>query len=130
MTVTPPPLWVFQRRRDIELEVDLVLAGQLVFDARDDQKLSARARRQVGQIIRTLTILVRLGQLPDFAVVAGWRDKRPADANKLLDDDAALGNWCQDRYDIAVRVAPRGRSHTRLDSDLRRQMGVPVIGNA
>ena len=100
------PLWVFQRRRDIEMETELVLAGQLIFDAPDNKRLSRKERREAGEAIRTLTALTRLGQLPDFAVVAGWRDKRPDDASEFLDDDAGLGKWAEDRYAIAVRVAP------------------------
>jgi hypothetical protein len=42
------PLWVFQRRRDIELEVGATLAGQLIFDAPDNKRLSRKARREAG----------------------------------------------------------------------------------
>ena len=119
-----PPLWVFNRRRDIEIEVGLVLAGQLIFDWPDDRKLSVKARRQIKEIIRTLVVLRRLDRLLDYAVVGGWADKPPANANEFLNDDAAVGTWAQDRYDICVRVAPRGSGKIRPDSDWLRQQGV------
>lgn len=119
-----PPLWIFNRRRDIEIEVGLVLAGTLVFDWPDDKKLSGKARRQIRQVIGTLTWLARSGQLPDYAVAGGWADKPPPDANEFLDNDIEVGKWAASRYDIVVRVAPRGSGKPRIDSDLLRQMGI------
>jgi hypothetical protein len=88
----------------------------------DAQKVVSvvKGDKAIGQIIRTLTALVRAGQLPDFAVVAGWRGKRPANANEFVDDDAAVGVWAASRYAICVRVAPRGSGKPRVDSDLLR----------
>ena len=120
----PPPLWVFQRRRDIEMEVGLVLAGQLVFDAPDDKKLSRKARREAGKAIRTLTVMARLGRLPDYAVAVGWRTKCPANANEFTDNETAISTWTQDRYSIAVRVAPHGSGKIRPDTDWLRQIGI------
>jgi hypothetical protein len=116
-------LWLFQRRRDIEMEAGLVLAGQTIFDAPDDQKISRKAKRQIKQAIGVLAWLARSGRLADFAVVARWLDEPPSNASEFLDDDDMLGRWVADRYSIIVRVAPPGSGKIPVDSDLLRQMG-------
>jgi hypothetical protein len=106
------------------MEAGYTVAGTLIWDAADNKPLPRKARRQIRQVIGTLAWLARSDRLPNYAIVGGWDDKPPPDADALLDDDVALSRWCRDRYDICVRVTSRGRSHIRIDSDLMLQMGV------
>ena len=116
------PIFVFMRRRDIEIETGIILAGRLVVDIPRGREPSQGERAMVGDIIQQLTTEAQAGRLPDDAIVDGWPEgRRPPDAEA----DEIINNWAGNRISIIVTVDPRSGDEMRLDSDLLRQMGVP-----
>jgi len=114
------PLFVFGRRCDIELETGLILAGMLVVDIPKGTKLKRRHQRLVARIIQELLQHAQSGQMPHDALIHGWQDARPSNAA----DDSQIDSWAETRLHIAVRIDPRHDGLMRLDSDIRRQMGM------
>ena len=125
MTPDLPLGFMFGRRRDIELETGLLLAGMLVVDLPKDAKLKRRHRRMIGEIVQRLSAAARSGQMQDATIVFGWRDgRRPDNADAFVNSDEAQTNWAKDRLTIAVRVDPRDDGKVRMDSDLLWQLGL------
>jgi hypothetical protein len=119
------PVFAFFRRRDIELEVGLILAGKLVVDIPKTTKPKRRHQRMIAEIVQRLTEGARSHQMPDDAIVYGWpNNSRPPDADATVDDDALMTNWAKSRIVIEVRVDPHNDGMVRIDSDTLRQMGV------
>jgi hypothetical protein len=127
MTDNPTmPVFVFQRRHDIELEADFILAGQLIVDLPKNAEPKERHQWMVRDIVAQLTKQAQSGAMAHDALVFGWPDgRRPANADAIMDDDALLAAWAKERLAIAVRVDPRKPDGMlRLDSDVLRQMKI------
>jgi hypothetical protein len=118
------PVFVFFRRRHIELETGLILAGQLVVDIpRHRHKLSKRQDRLIANILRSLT--AEAERMPDDAIIFGWPNgRRPDDADNTLRNDELMNRWIETRLVIALRIDPRTDGMMRVDSDMLRQMGL------
>jgi hypothetical protein len=125
MTETPVfPTFVFMRQRDIERETGLSLAGKLIIDLpQSDEDPNRREKQMVRDIVQRLIAEAR--QMPDNAIVFGWHGgARPANAIDV-DDDALMRAWAETRLTIALRIDPRNDGFMRIDSETRRQAGLP-----
>jgi len=52
MSDPPMPVFAFLRRRDVELETGLILAGQLIVDIPKHAKMKKRHQRLIAAIVR------------------------------------------------------------------------------
>jgi hypothetical protein len=67
------PAFVFERRRDIELECGLLLAGMLTVDIPKNTKPKRRHRRMINDILAELLAIMRSRQMPDATdLIVGW----------------------------------------------------------
>ena len=116
------PGFALQRRRHVELEANLLLAGQLIVDIPRALKETRGHRRMVKDIIRTLLEYRRSGTMPDDSMVFGWRDgKRPANAVDVKNDEI-MKAWVDRSLIIALRVDYDRRDYVVADIDLMRQL--------
>jgi hypothetical protein len=116
------PLFIFARRRDIERETGLILAGQLIVDIPKRRKPKRREQQMLAAIVQQLTAQAQSGQIPDDAIVYGWPGGcRPANAVDV-DDDVLMASWAKERMVVGVRVDPRNDGYLRVDSDMLLQM--------
>jgi len=123
MTEKPTmPLFVFARRRDIEIETGLILAGQLIVDLPKRKKPKRRHQQMIAEIVQRLTAEARSGQMPDDVLVIGWHGGRRPDNAIDVDNDALMAAWAKERVVIGVRVDPRNDGLLRIDSDMALQM--------
>jgi hypothetical protein len=119
------PAFMFGRRRDIELETGLVLAGKLVVDLPKDAKLERGHERMIVDIMQYLTAVADSGQMQDDGIVFGWRDgRRPDNADDFVNSNEVQTKWAESRLIIDVRIDLRDDGMMRVDSDLLRQMGI------
>jgi hypothetical protein len=119
------PVFAFARRRDIELETGLLLAGQLVVDIPRTMKPGPQQQRMIAELAQRLSAAARAGEMPDECLAYGWRDNhRPANADNILNNDALMQRWVDTRLVIALRVDAHGDDQLRIDSDLLRQAGL------
>ncbi len=119
------PTFVFERRRDIELEAGFILAGHLVVDIPKRPKLKTRQKRMITEIVQQLTKMAQSAQMPDDALVYGWPGgRRPPDADDIIDDDALMASWASRSVVIGIRIDPRNDGLIRVDSDVMRQAGL------
>jgi hypothetical protein len=89
------PFFVFARRRDIEREMGLVLAGRLFVDISNRKKPKRWQQRSIANIVQGLTKEARSGQMPDGAVVYGWAGGcKPTNAVDVH-DDAVMAAWAK-----------------------------------
>jgi hypothetical protein len=104
------PAFVFARRSDIEREAGLLLVGQLVLDIPSDTKeVTRRELQNFVEIAQQLAEGVRLGEMPDDAVVYGWHGGgRPANAVDV-EDHVLMESWARGRIHIELRI-PRDDS--------------------
>jgi hypothetical protein len=124
MTKEPAfPAFIFARRRDIEIEAGLTLAGNLVVDipkgpvGRDQEQM-------IRKIMDRLYAEVRSGRMGDDALICGWPGgAKPANAVDTR-DDARMAGWAEGRVTIAVRIDSRDDGMVRIDSDIARQLGL------
>ncbi len=122
------PGFVFARRRDIELEAGFILAGQLFVDIPKRAKLKGHHQRMLDSILKQLIRMA--AEMPDDAVIYGWRDGcRPANADAITDNDELMAAWARDRCVVAVRVESKSRNNPdadliRIDSDIAKQLGL------
>jgi len=125
MTEKPTmPLFIFARRRDIERENGLILAGQMIVDIPKRKKPKRRQQQMIAEIVQRLTADARSGQMPDDAIAYGWPGGcRPVDAVDVH-NEALMASWAEERTVIAVRVDPREDDFLRIDSDMLLQMGL------
>ena len=112
------PFFVFERRRDIELEVGFILAGQLVVDFPRGTKLKKRQVRMINQIMDHLKARVLSGQMSDDARGICWRGGcRPANAVDTNNDEIMTA-WANRSHVIGVRINdPPNRAQT-IEADL------------
>ena len=123
------PLFVFDRRRDIEQEANFLLAGTIVVDIPKKKANKPRNQRLVSAILQDLTNMARAGTLPN-GMFAGWEGQKPANSKAIIEDDELLKAWSKDRLWIAVRVEHgEDTGILRLDSDVLRQMGLAPDGS-
>jgi hypothetical protein len=121
MTKVDFPAFLFARRRDIEIEAGLILAGTLFLDI-PKRRMERRQEQMILEITGQLYAMVRSGQMGDDAVICGWpHGAKPANAADVH-DDALMGAWAKERIKIAVRIAPRYDGMLRIDSDIARQL--------
>ena len=119
------PTFAFFRRHDIEQEVGLILAGNLIVDIPKDRKSPLPHEQQmITEILQKLTDGARSGEMPDDAVIYGWPGGHRPEDDSIIDDDAALTAWAKERITIAVRVDPRNDDLVRVDSETLLQMGL------
>jgi hypothetical protein len=122
------PVFVFTRQRDIELETGLTLAGHLIVDiplTEADENNDAQ-RILVEEVVQHLTADAQSGRMPDDAFLIGWPEGGGRPANAVdMDDDALMKAWAETRLRIVLRVDPRNDGMLRIDSDLRKQAGLP-----
>jgi hypothetical protein len=62
------PAFVFARKREIEVETGLTLAGFLIVDLPKGKKPKGRDRRMIAEVIEALTTAVKSGRMPDDAI--------------------------------------------------------------
>jgi hypothetical protein len=123
MIVTNMPVFVFGRRRDIELKTGLILAGQLIVDIPKHTKPKKRDRQMIVAIVQKLTATARAGEMRDDEIVYGWPNGRcPDNADEIMNNDALMASWAKTRIVIAVRVDARSDAKIRLDSDMVREV--------
>jgi hypothetical protein len=115
------PAFAFARRRDIEIETGLILAGNLVVDIPKDAKPKRKQMRLIKKIVEDLTAEARAGRMADDAVVYGWPHGCAPDGDI---DHVAIDLWAQTRVMIAVRVDPRNDGRVRIDSDIAFELGL------
>ena len=116
------PYFVFHRRRDIEVECGLILAGLLLVNEPREKKMRKKLEQTIGQIIEQLTEVV--AKDPNHGLIFGWSGgRKPANAVDTS-DDSIMGAWAKDRLSIEVRVDPRSDGLMRIDSDTLRQLGL------
>jgi hypothetical protein len=88
------PIFVFERHRGIEVEQDLILAGELFLDFN---------RQSLAAAIERLLARVRRGTLPEDGFVVGWRGgSRSAGAV----DDRAIDAWLDQMTKVTLRINP------------------------
>ncbi len=113
------PDFIFSRRRDIELECGLTLAGMLVTDIPTGRKLSKSDGRLVQHIISQLR--ERVKSAPDLTNAGIWRTGlKPADGLSPPFDDRLLEERC--RRCICIMVTSGTESVVKVPSDLLRQI--------
>ena len=73
-----------------------------------------------------LTAAVQAGQITeDTTEIFGWRDgRRPDNADAFVKSEEAKANWANTHLTFAVRVDPRDDGMLRIDSNLRKLMGL------
>jgi hypothetical protein len=119
------PAFVFERRRDIELETGLLLAGHLIVDISSSKKLKGKRQHLIQWIVKILIAQARSGQMPDDAVIYGWPNgRRPDHADDTVGNHELMDRWAETRLRIGIRVDPRDDGMLRLDSDILRQIGL------
>jgi hypothetical protein len=117
------PLFLFARLPHIEREAGFILAGQLIVDLPKGAKPNKRNTRLVEKIIDHLLESAESWTLGS-GVTVGWRDDQKPENAVREDDDAALTAWASTRLVIGVRVDPDPPGQMKMDSDLRRQLGL------
>ena len=118
------PVFAFARRRDIEMEAGLILAGQLIVGVPKQQATKKKHKGRIMAIIERLVTAAQSGQMPDNAVIYGWPgNARPANAVDVH-NDAVMKAWAERMTIIALKIDPRSHGDLVIDSDLRRQMGL------
>jgi hypothetical protein len=115
------PAFAFARRRDIEIETGLLLAGNLIVDIPKDSTPKRKHERMIVEFVQRLVAEVRAGRMPDDAVMYGWPGGRKPDNAA---DYAAIDRWAETRMSIAVRIDPRNDGLVRIDSDTAMQLGL------
>jgi hypothetical protein len=66
------PVFVFERRRDVELEAGYILAGDLVVNIpkpKPSDEIPAQAQRMTAAIIQKLIGMFESGRIPDDAIL-------------------------------------------------------------
>jgi hypothetical protein len=123
MTKPAFPVFVFARRRDIEIETGLTLAGNLVVDI-PKGRIGPHHEQGIQKIMDRLYAEVRSGRMGDDAVINGWPGGvKPANAVDTR-DGARMAAWAKGCVTIAVRIDDRDDGMVRIDSDIARQLGL------
>lgn len=113
------PDFIFLRRRDIEIEANLAMAGMLVTDIPKDRQLLTRDTQLIQQVTTNIRQLVE--REPELGVAGIWRTgTKPADglappfAEHLLEE--------RSRDCMSIMITSGKHSNVRLPSDLARQI--------
>jgi len=99
-------MFVFGRRRDVELEADLALAGRLVVNLPKHTKLKGKHRQMVEDVVRYLMKAAKSGQMPDDALSYGWPHPRPPNADAIEGNGDLMRSWASSCQTIEVRSTP------------------------
>jgi hypothetical protein len=95
------PVFIFERKRQIEIETGLTLAGLLVVDLPKGKKLKHRDLRMIGEILNMLSAERVSGRMPDDAVIYGWSGGvRPSNADEILRNDELMCAWVKTKITI------------------------------
>jgi hypothetical protein len=106
------PLFVFVRRRAIEMETGLALAGILIVDI-PKRRMGHREEQMIQKITDGLYAMVRSGRMGDDAVINGWpHGAKPANAVDVY-DEARMAAWAERSVKIAIRIDPRDDAQPR-----------------
>jgi hypothetical protein len=117
------PAFVFARKRQIEIETGLTLAGLLVVDLPKGKELEQRDQLLIAKILNMLSAEVKSGRMPDDAVIYGWSGGvRPPNADEILHDDDLMAAWAKTRVTIEVRSDPHNDGYIRFGPTDLRQM--------
>jgi hypothetical protein len=117
------PAFVFHRRREAEVEMGFVLAGQLFFDIGKRKRPTPAQSREIADLIDHLTAAAKAGEMLLDGLVVGWAGgAKPSNAVDPH-DDATMKPWAKRVLTIAVQVPQRGDRSIPLDRDLLRQLG-------
>jgi hypothetical protein len=121
------PVFVFDRRHDIELETGLVLAGSLIVDLPKNKKPKRRHQRMIAEIVQRLIEMARSGQMPANGIAYGWDGGRKPVNAVDTHDHALMTAWAKDCVKIRVRIDPRidpRKGIVPLDSELLADIGL------
>jgi hypothetical protein len=120
------PAFVFERRRDIELEAGFILAGDLFLYILDGAESEEHYQQTSAGIVQRLLEMKKSKQMPDNELVVGWHQgERPENAKEIINNDKLMSVWAQRSSRIKVRVDPRKDGFMRIDSDIARGLGLP-----
>lgn len=115
------PDFIFGRRRDIEEEVGLVLAGTLVTDIPKGSRPRKRDQRLIQLVISQLVRAVQSD--PSIVETGMWRrGTKPPEGLAPPFDDHLMEERCKRCICVTVRVDGGPDEVVKLDSDLLRQM--------
>jgi hypothetical protein len=115
------PVFVFGRRRQIETETGLTLAGILIVDLPKRKKPKRRDQRMIANIVEGITAEVKSG-LPDDAILYGWADGvRPPNADEIIGNDELMWGLAKTRITIEVRISPHDGLICLGPTDLRQK---------
>ena len=118
------PAFVFERRRDIELETGLILAGDLLVYILDGAESAEDCQQISKHIIQRLIKKAKSTQMADNGLVGGWREgERPQNAREILNNDKLMSVWAQRSLRMKLRVDSRKDGFMRIDSDIARGIG-------
>ena len=118
------PAFVFARKRQIEIETGLTLAGLLVVDLPKGKKLKQRDEQLIVKISNMLTAERKSG-LPDDAIIYGWHGGvRPPNADEIIHNDELMSAWAKTRITIEVRIDPHADGRFRFGPTDLRALGV------
>ena len=119
------PDFIFERRKDIELEAGFLLAGMLVTKFPQGRRLKGRDKSAIRNIIHKLGCEAEAGRLAENAVCYMWIGGKPANAVQTPIADDVMEKWVAKHVVIAVRVDARSSgTHLKIDSDTARMLGL------
>jgi hypothetical protein len=114
------PVFVFDRRHDIELETNIALAGSLFVERRHEQR--------IPEFMQQIIEMARSGQMPTNALLYGWDGGRKPINAVDTKDDALMAAWVKDCLSIRVRIDPRIKPREGIfapfDSELLADIGL------
>ena len=120
------PAFVFERRRDIELETGLILAGDLSVYIPAGAESAEDCQQISKNIVQRLIEMAKSKRMPDNGLVGGWRQgETPENAKEIINNDKLMSVWAQRSLRMKVRVDPRKDGFMRIDSDIARGLGLP-----
>ena len=120
------PAFVFERRRDIELETGLILAGDLLLYIPAGVDSDEHYQQTSPGIVQLLLERAKSKQMPDNGPVGAWHQGEcPENATEILNNDKLMSVWAQRSMRIKLRVDPRKDGFMRIDSDIARGLGLP-----
>jgi hypothetical protein len=119
------PAFVFNRRRDIELETGLILAGDLFVDVPDGAEIESRYQQICESIVQPLIEMAKSKRMPDNAMITGWPlGNHPENADEITDNNELMSAWAKRSLVMSLRIDPRDDGFVRIDSDMARELGL------
>jgi hypothetical protein len=122
------PEFVFNRRRDVELETGLILAAELFVDNPDGAEIESRYQQICESIVQPLIEMVKSKRMPDNAMIIGWPlGNRPENADEITDNNELMIAWAKRSLAMGLLIDPRDDDFVRIDSDMAREYASPAI---